>query len=54
LAGRKLLNQALSIWAPDAEAHQPEIARSTFLKSKTLYLQHPGDDVQKRRERAAL
>lgn len=40
------MNQALSIWSPDAEAHQPEIARSTFLKSKTLYLQHPGDDMR--------
>ncbi|OIW26047.1 hypothetical protein CONLIGDRAFT_717687 [Coniochaeta ligniaria NRRL 30616] len=42
----KLLDQALSIWVPDTEAHQPEIARSTFLKSKALYLQHPEDDAR--------
>lgn len=34
---RKLVDQALSIWNTDKAVYKPEIARTTFLKSKIFY-----------------
>ncbi|KAK3935813.1 hypothetical protein QBC46DRAFT_357973 [Diplogelasinospora grovesii] len=42
---KKFLDQALSIWAANPEAHKPEIARSTFLKAKVLFLQNSDEAV---------
>lgn len=41
---RNLLDQALKVWGGDRAVYKPEIARTTFLKSKLAQLQ--GDTVE--------
>lgn len=40
-----LVEQALKVWSVDEKAYQPEIARTTFLKSKVLFASGKGEEA---------